>query len=166
MHNPCNSFGLLLGIAQSIAAAPDGFDVVGAAAGVAQLLAQLAYEHVDDLEFGFVHAAIEVVEEHVFGKRGALAQRQELKQRIFLAGEVDRRTVDFDSLGLEVYRQLARVDDRLRVPFGTAHHGVDVRLYIMDALVRRSECVPYSRGSSPIAVTHSSTRRAYCLVLM
>jgi hypothetical protein len=35
----------------------------------------------------------------------------------------------------------------------------------IEALVRRSECVPYSSRRKPIADTHSSTRRAYCLVL-
>ncbi len=39
------------------------FDVVCAAGGVCELLAQLADEDVDDLQFRLVHAAIEVVEE-------------------------------------------------------------------------------------------------------
>lgn len=37
---------------------------------------------------------------------------------------------------------------------------------MIEALVRRSECVPYSSHRNPIAVTHSSTSRAYCRVLM
>jgi hypothetical protein len=45
-------------IAQHIAAAPDRLDVVVAAGGLGQLLAQLADEHVDDLELGLVHAAV------------------------------------------------------------------------------------------------------------
>src|ERR1700674_5725890 len=34
------------------------------------------------------------------------------------------------------------------------------------ALVRRSECVPNSVGSSPMLAIHSDTNRAYCLVVM
>ena len=48
-------------IPQHVAAAPDGLDIVCAAASQAQLLAQLADEHVDDLELRLVHAAIEMV---------------------------------------------------------------------------------------------------------
>src|ERR1700690_1371351 len=33
---------------------------------------------------------------------------------------------------------------------------------MIEALVRRSECVPYSSRRKPMPVTHSSTRRAYC----
>src|SRR5690606_29256007 len=65
-------FGFLARIAQHIAAAPDRLDVVLAAAGAGKLLAQLADEHVDDLQFRFVHPAIEMVEEHFLGQRGAL----------------------------------------------------------------------------------------------
>src|SRR5690606_16857900 len=61
-------------IAEDIAAAPDGFDVVVAAGGVRQFLAQLADEHVDDLHFRFVHAAVKVIQEHFLGQGRALAQ--------------------------------------------------------------------------------------------
>lgn len=39
-------------------------------------------------------------------------------------------------------------------------------LWMIDALVRRSECVPSSSRRNPIAVTHSSTNLAYCRVPM
>src|SRR5690606_38495954 len=65
-------FDLFARIAQHVAAAPDGFDVVLAAASARELLAQLADEHVDDLEFRLVHSAVEMVEEHFLGQRGAL----------------------------------------------------------------------------------------------
>src|SRR5262249_52031566 len=58
-------------LAQDVAAAPHGLDVVLAAGGVGELLAQLADEHVDDLEFRLVHAAIEMIEEHLLGERRA-----------------------------------------------------------------------------------------------
>src|SRR5690606_34604147 len=44
-------------VAQDIAPAPDGFDVVLAVRRRRQLLAQLADEDVDDLQLGLVHAA-------------------------------------------------------------------------------------------------------------
>src|SRR3546814_8510255 len=50
--------------------------------------------HVDDLELGFVHSAIKVVEEHFLGQRGALAQGQQLEHRIFLAGQMHASAVD------------------------------------------------------------------------
>src|SRR4051812_33424056 len=56
---------LVGGLAQHITAAPDRLDIVLAVGRVGELLAQLADEHVDDLELGLVHAAIEVVEEHL-----------------------------------------------------------------------------------------------------
>src|SRR5262245_28921834 len=56
-------------LAQHVAPAPHGLDVVFAVRRIRQLLAQLADEHVDDLQFGFVHATIEVVEEHLLGQR-------------------------------------------------------------------------------------------------
>src|SRR6185436_3180156 len=62
-------------LAQHIAAAPDGLDVVLALRRIRELLAQLADEHVDDLQFGLVHAAVEMVEEHLLGQRRALAER-------------------------------------------------------------------------------------------
>src|SRR5215467_11414440 len=65
------------GLAQHIAAAPHRLDVVFAVRRVGELLAQLADEHVDDLELGLVHAAVEMVEEHLLGQRRALAEREQ-----------------------------------------------------------------------------------------
>jgi hypothetical protein len=72
-------------LAQHVAAAPDGLDEVAALGGIGELLAQLADEDVDDLQFRLIHAAIEVVEEHFLGQRGALAEREQLQHLIFLA---------------------------------------------------------------------------------
>src|SRR5688572_27567833 len=72
----------LLGVrrlAQHVAAAPHRLDVVLAVRGIRKLLAQLADEHVDDLELGLVHSAVEMVEEHLLGQRRALAERKELQ---------------------------------------------------------------------------------------
>src|SRR3546814_4385050 len=63
-------------IAQHIAAAPYGLDIIVAATGEGKLLAKLANEDVDDLQLRLVHAAIEMVEEHFLRERGALAERE------------------------------------------------------------------------------------------
>jgi hypothetical protein len=98
---------LLVGIAQHVAAAPDGFDVVLCRRWLLQLLAQLADEDVDDLQFRLVHAAIEMVEEHFLGQRRALAQRKQLEHLVFLAGQVHALAVDFDRLGVEIDLEIA-----------------------------------------------------------
>src|SRR5215831_10093883 len=52
--------GLVVGrLAQHVTAAPHRLDVVLAVRRIGQLLAQLADEHVDDLELGLVHAAVD-----------------------------------------------------------------------------------------------------------
>src|SRR3546814_12964026 len=57
--------GLLLfqRVPQDIPTAPYGFDVVLAAGRQRELLAQLADEDVDDLEFRLIHSAVEMIEE-------------------------------------------------------------------------------------------------------
>src|ERR1700722_16895530 len=62
-------------LAQHIAAAPHRLDEVAAFGSIGELLAQLADEDVDDLQFRLVHAAIEMVDEHFLGQGGALAER-------------------------------------------------------------------------------------------
>src|SRR3546814_7930565 len=56
-------------VAQHVAAAPHGLDVVVAAGRGGQLLAELADEDVADLQLRLVHAAVEVVEDHLLGDR-------------------------------------------------------------------------------------------------
>jgi hypothetical protein len=43
------------------------------------------HEYVDDLDAWLIHAAIEMVEEHLFGERGAFAQAQEFQHWYSLA---------------------------------------------------------------------------------
>lgn len=114
-------------LAQYIAASPHRLDVVLAGGGIGELLAQLADEHVDDLEFRLVHAAIEMIEEHFLGQRGALAQAEQLQHLVFLAGQMHARAGDFDRLGVEIDHQIAGIDDRLGVALGTAHDRVNAR---------------------------------------
>jgi len=69
--------------------APDSFDEVIAAGRLRQLLAKLADEDVDDLEFRLVHPTVEMVEEHFLGERRALAKGKQLEHLVFFAGEVN-----------------------------------------------------------------------------
>ena len=57
----------------------------------------------------------------------ALAQREQLEHRIFLAGQVDAAAVDLDRLGVEIDRELAGLDHRLRMALRAADDGVDAR---------------------------------------
>ena len=66
-----------------------------------------------------------MVEKHLLGQRRALAQREQLQHLIFLAGQVHPRSIHFDGLLIEVDRQVARDDDRLRMSLRTAHDGVN-----------------------------------------
>src|SRR5258705_12162180 len=76
---------LLGGIAQHVAAAPNGFYVVFAVAGNHELLEQLADKDVDDLKLGLIHAAIKMIEEHLVGQLRAFAKRVRLQHLIFLS---------------------------------------------------------------------------------
>src|SRR5262249_44843409 len=114
-------------LAQHVAAAPHRLDVVLAARGVGELLAQLADEDVDDLELRLVHAAIEVVEEHFLGQGRAFAQAQEFQHLVLLAGEMHARAVHFHGLGIEIDHEIAGLDHRLGVALGAPHDGVDSR---------------------------------------
>src|SRR6185437_1198831 len=110
-----------------IAAAPNRVDVIVAARRLRQLLAQLADEHVDDLELGLVHAAIEMIEEHLFGQRRAFAQAEQLENAVFLAGQIHRMALDLDGAAVEVDRELAGADERFRMALGAANDRLDAR---------------------------------------
>src|SRR5579859_7261203 len=112
-------------LAQHIAAAPDSLDEIAAFGGVGELLAQLADEDVDDLQFRLVHAAIEVVQEHFLGQRGALAQAEQFQHLVFLAGQMHALAADFHRLGVEVDHEVAGLDHRLGVALRTAHDRMD-----------------------------------------
>src|SRR4051794_24201038 len=113
------------GVAQHVAAAPDGLDVIVAARRGRELLAQLADEDIDDLELGLVHAAVKVVEEHLLGERRALAQREELEDAVLLAGEVERRAFDLDDAAVEIDEELAGADDALGMALSSPHDRLD-----------------------------------------
>ena len=102
-------------IAQHIATAPDGFDVIVAAGRFGQLLAELADEDVDDLQFRLVHAAVKMVQEHLLRQRRAFAQRQEFQHLIFLAGQMHGLAFDIDGLCVKVHRNPPGLDHRLAV---------------------------------------------------
>src|SRR3954453_14809026 len=115
----------LVRLAQHVAAAPHGLDEVAAFRGIRELLAELAGEDVDDLQLGLVHAAIEVVEEHFFGKGRALAEREQLQHLVFLARQMHALAADLDRLGVEIAHEIAGLDYRLSVALGTAYDRMD-----------------------------------------
>src|SRR3954453_13253845 len=83
-------------LAQHVAAAPDGLDVVAALRGIGELLAQLADEDVDDLQLRLVHSPVKVVEEHFLREGRAFAQGEEFQHLVLLAGQVNAGTAYFD----------------------------------------------------------------------
>src|SRR5688572_10201438 len=68
-----------------------------------------------------------MVEEHLLGEGGALAQGEQFQDAVFLAGQVQRLGLDLDRSGIEIDRQLAGLDDRFRVSLGAAHDRLDAR---------------------------------------
>src|ERR1700722_15957095 len=114
-------------LAQHIAAGPHGLDEVAAFGGVGELLAKFADEDVDDLQFRLIHAAIEMVEEHLLGEGGALAEREQLQHLVFLARQMDALATDLDRLGVEIDHEIAGLDHRLGVALGAAHDRMDAR---------------------------------------
>src|SRR5690349_14050720 len=75
-------------LAQYIAAAPDGLDVVLSLRSVGELLAQLADEDVDDFQLRLIHSAVEMIEEHLLGQRRAFAQREQFQHLVFFASQM------------------------------------------------------------------------------
>ena len=98
---------------------PTRLDVVLAAGRRLQLFPELADEDVDDLELGFVHAAVEVLR-NISLVGGALAQREQLHIWYSLLVRCTRWLFDLYRLGVEVHFQLAGLDHRLGVPLGAA----------------------------------------------
>jgi hypothetical protein len=80
-----------------------------AAGSLNELFTQAAHKDVDDLELGFLHPAIEMVEEHLLGQSLALVPAQQLEDAIFLAGQMRRSAFDLDLAGAEI-------DDELIAP--------------------------------------------------
>jgi len=68
-----------------------------------ELLAQLADEHVDDLELGLAHPVVEVVEEHLLSQRRAFAQAEQFEDAVLLTGQVNRIASEHDDPCLKVY---------------------------------------------------------------
>src|SRR3954464_822083 len=91
------SSALLVDVAQDPAALRNRLDELRAAAGIAQLLAQLGDEHVDDLRLRLgVGPAIEVLQKHRPGDDVVTRERKQLEHSIFHLGDADRMTVDAD----------------------------------------------------------------------
>src|SRR5262245_10840527 len=91
---------VLVRLAQDVTAAPHRLDVVLATGCRREFLSQLADEDVDDLQLGFIHAPIKMIEEHLLGERGTLAERKKLEHLVFLAGQMHALAVNLDRLGV------------------------------------------------------------------
>src|SRR3546814_20630213 len=76
---------------------------------------------VDDLQLRLVHAAVEGVEAHLLGQRGALAQRQQLQDAVFLAGQVQRMALHPVAPGIQVDGQIPVTYARVRMHAGAAY---------------------------------------------
>src|SRR5712671_2614670 len=103
---------------QHIATAPDRLDVVLAARSVRELLAELADEHVDDLDLGLIHAAVKLIKEHLLGQRGALAEREQLQHLVFLAGQMYASAAYRGGFLVEINGEVTGIDDRQGVTLG------------------------------------------------
>src|SRR5580704_14818647 len=89
-----------------------------------ELLAQLTNEDIDDLELRLgVHAAVEVVQEHLLAERRTLAEREQLQHLIFLAGQTHSGATGLDRLGVEIDGEIAGGDDRLRMALEATYEG-------------------------------------------
>ena len=92
-----------------------------------QLLAQLADEHVDDLQFGLVAATVKMGEKHLLGQGHTLAERQHFEDRIFLAGQPDAAAGDFDGTRGEIDHNRAGDDLGLGMTLAAPDQRMDAR---------------------------------------
>src|SRR5215472_371725 len=127
-------------VAQHIAAPPYGLDVVFAASRLRDVLSQLRDEHVDNLQLGLTHAAVEVVEEHLLRNDRTLAQAQQFENGVLLAADRHRPAVGGDDAGIEIDEKLAGPDRRFRVhknlrlrPVSVTGKCVAVALAVLEA---------------------------------
>src|ERR1700722_20186665 len=112
-------------LTQHMSAAPHRLNEFIATRCAGELLTEFENEDVDDLAFGLVHTAVEMVEEHVFGDGYVFAQRQQLQHLILLVGQVHARAVDLDRLVIEIDDQVAGLDNGPGVALRAAHDRVD-----------------------------------------
>ena len=108
---PCVYSGLR--VTQHIAAAPNGFDIALSTGGRRKFLAQFANKHVDDLQLGFIHAALEMVQEHLLGQGRPLPETQKFQHLVLFASQMYRCIVHINGLCVKIYRDRAGLDDRL-----------------------------------------------------
>src|SRR5262249_9175348 len=83
---------------------------------ITELPAQFADEYVDDLLPWLVQATVKVIEERPLRYGRAFTQGQKLK-----------RSRNLDGLGVEIDDEVPNRNDRLGMPLGPAHEGVDAR---------------------------------------
>src|SRR5262249_26297108 len=68
-----------------------------------------------------------MVEELLLRQRPAFAQAKEFQHLVFFVRDMDALRVDLYRLMVEIDYKVARLDDRLRVAFGTTYDGMDAR---------------------------------------
>jgi hypothetical protein len=117
-------------VAEDIAATPHRFDIVIAAGRLSELFAQIADEHVNNLEFRLVCRPVKVIEKHCLREDGALVKAEELEDGIFLAGQGHRLVVYSANPGVEVDDQLACPDRRFSIALGTVEDRLNANCMI------------------------------------
>jgi hypothetical protein len=111
-------------IAHHVATAPDRADEV-VRAGLRQLLAELADEHVDDLDLGLVHAAVQMVQECLLREDHAFPESEQLEHGVFLARQMHRAAADRHVARREIQGQIADRQGGLGEPLGPPDDGLD-----------------------------------------
>src|SRR5689334_5388836 len=109
-----------------VAATPDGADDP-VAARTGELLAQFAYENVDDLNLRFIHPAVKMVQERFLGQDHPLAQNQKFQDRVFLAGKVDFLAVDGDFPAVKIEFQPPDANGGLAEALAATDNGLHPR---------------------------------------
>ena len=94
---------------------------------LSEFFAQLADKDVDDFKLGLVYSCVKVVKEHFLCQGSSFAQAEQLKNAIFLAGEVHWMIVDGDLASIEIDHQLADMNSRFAVALGMASDRPNAR---------------------------------------
>src|SRR5215469_13391001 len=99
-------------VPKNVAASPHRLYVMISPARPSELFAQLADKDVDDFEVRSVHAAIEMVAEHILRQDSALVQAKQLENAVLLTCHLNRLPVYRDDTLLQVYHEFTQADRR------------------------------------------------------
>src|SRR6516162_4337144 len=96
--------------------------------GLGELFPEVINKGVDKPDLGFILPTIKVIEKHLLGQCGALAQTEELEDAVFLAGQARWLVLDPNDAAVEI-------DDKLAGPdHGVALWAAHLRLDACDKL--------------------------------